>query len=621
MSLFATAVCCLLPQAHAGGDVRDVVRNGSFEGGLSLDGTRPEYWRVGFPDEPPIEELGHWELDSTLVGAGNVSLRLIADNPDTEGYYLTQVLDAPTFDLEGKTVAFSAQMRTAGSGGGYGLLVAYNPESPDSFGTAPVVGYSALVPVPGDTGFVTLADSFVATGPATGMAAVLLTEGGGEGMWFDDVTVVFDVAEEGTGPDTSQVDDPLKGAPRHFYVGAVSEAARNPSEAAYEDLPADIAEIGDLLNVFCHIQWNHLTGVPLLTGHEQVLEIATGAEGLGLARMLTMDFTHDDPETVGDINPMPDGTPVDSLSPEVRAAYIEELLALVQEIDPVAVSVGIETSIMYTVRPDQWDNFRLLLEEAHAALSGSPEIHITTYFVLGQILADSGTFNPELRAAWETILPYCGSVAFSVYPDAPDTSHYAPGHFSLVQQLAPGKPLLVPEFGCRSDVGQGFSEDVQYEYMYKIVSEVAGTDPPPVAVVWYQMYDNLYLGAPEWFKSAFATIGMRDYAGTPKLVHAAFRKMRDNASGEDPPRLLPALSITAAPVPVRSLCRIHFVGRAAGVDRAAVYTATGRLVQRFALGPGHSSVTWDAETAASGSYVVLAESDRGVAATRIVVLR
>ncbi len=606
-------------------DICDVVANGSFEEGLSDDFVRPRYWRIGFPDEAPIDSLGEWSLDSTIFTDGAVSLHLTPHCGEYESYFLTQFLDAPTFDLEGKTVRFSVDMRT--DGGAYALLIAYNPESDDSFSSVPVVGYSAVAPSPGDTGFVSLSDSFVATGPAAVMAVMLIVDGTGGGAWFDDVRVEFDVAEAGAGPDTTDVPDPLGGGVRNFYIGVAAEIARNYSEPALQDLPAEIAEVGDIVNIFAHIKWNGLTGEHLLWGHEQQLEIAERAEGLGLQRMLTLDFTHNAPETAGEINPLPDGTPVDSLSPEVRAAYIDELLALIDEIDPIIVSVGIEATLLFDRRPDQWDNYVMLLQEVRDALSDRPEIHITAYAVLSQIVNYDGTFSPEFRSAWEEIMPYCESVAYSFYAHIADTSALPGDYFIKMKEIAPDKPILIPEFGACSDTSQGFSQEVQLQFMNKIVRDVASTYPPPVAVIWYQMYDNLYLGAPDWFKDGFSTVGLRDFAGTPKMTYAAMKKMKYHTKIDGRENIAkPVASISVHPNPFNQVCWVSYrteMGKALRQRdaRILVMDTSGRVVREYWVPRGSGTVALMGDELPSGVYLIKLSGVTEAPGVKVVLVR
>ncbi len=558
-------------------EFRNVVVNGSFEDGISDDGTRPTYWQIGFPDEPPIDSLGEWYLDSSIVADGEVSLHIIPHCSSSESYFITQFLDAPTFDLEGKTVYFSIKIRNLDDGGGItAALIAYNPESPDSFSGVPVVGYCILAPTSSDTDFVEFSDSFIATGPAAVISIMLIVEGYSDGVWFDDIDVSFDATEPGEGPDTFSVPDPLDGAVRNFYLGLVDEIARNASEPAFYDLPDEIAQVGDIVNIFAHIKWNALTGNPILEGHETQIEIASHAEELGLTRMLTFDFTHNSAETAGNINPLPDGTPVDSLSADVRSAYIEELLALIDEIDPVIVSVGIEASMLYDRRPDQWDNYILLLQEVNDALASRPDIHVTSYAVLNQLINYDGTFIEEFRAAWEEILPYCQSVAYSFYSPFADTASLPDDYFVKMKELAPDKPILIPEFGCRSDIAQGFSEQIQYDFAKKIITSVAATDPPPVAIVWYQMFDTQYLGASEWFKISFATIGLRDYAGTPKMTYVAFQKMKNDAAIKQRENLSKPndIKFSVSPNPFNSSCKITAPANA----EIQIYDLRGNIV-------------------------------------------
>ncbi|MBN2542280.1 T9SS type A sorting domain-containing protein [bacterium] len=578
----------LIPLSLEAFTIRDVVLNGSFEEGLAEDGERPLWWYIGFPGDPPITSLGDWHLDSATVGEGEVSLHIVTHCADTESYVLVQFIDAPTFDLEGKTVSLSLRLKHGGIGGGNALLFAYNPESTDSMlGLIPVSGYTIISSDPADTGFSVYADSFVATGPAEILALMLLVEGWAGEVWFDDIQAVYDVAEAGDGPDTSEVPDMLSGEPREFYLGVVAELPRNNSERAFLDLPAEIAEVGDIENIFAHVQWNALRGQPLLTGHEVQLQYAEGGRELGLERMLTFDFTHNNALTVGEINPYPDGTPVDSLSPEVRAAYIDELMALVEEIDPIIVSIGVETSIFHRERPDQWGNYVRLMEEARDALTVYPHIHVTAYFVLTQMVDIWGNFDSGLRAAWEEIMPYCESVAYSYYSLAGGMAVIPENYFIIPKDIAPEKPLLIPEFGCRSDESAGYDDDLQFEVTQEVISQVASTEPPPVAICWYQMYDVQYLDAPVWFR-AFSSIGLRHFDWTPKKVHAGFRKMLARGTGiEENPIIPDKFDILCYPNPFNGAISIEIAG--VGTDynlsvqqnQIEIYDINGRLVFSF----------------------------------------
>jgi len=628
-------------------DYRNTILNHSFEEGLSDDGTHPRWWRVGFPDDVPIDALGEWQLDSLVAATGSFSLKLIPDCDSLENYFLTQFIDAPTFDLEGQTVTFSVKIRCYAPGGITAVLLAFNPLSPDSFLGVPAVSGLIIGPEYADTGFVEFSDSFVATGSAAAMAVILFVDGWCDGAWFDDIRVELDVAEAGPGPDTSDVPDPLGGATRNFYVGAVADIPRNYSEAAFDALPSEIAVIGDMVNIFAHIKWNGLTGEPLLSGHEQRIEWASSADALGLAKMLSLDFTHDSALSLGGINPMPDGTPVDSLSPEVRAAFIDELVALVEEIEPIVVSVGIEMNFFFDVRPGQWSNYILLLQEARTALSGYPDIHVTTYFVLTEMIDFDGSFFPTMRTAWEWIMPYCESVAYSFYAPYPGTTAYADSYFTVVKALAPDKPLLIPEFGCRSDTSQGFSEEAQFNMMRKIVCDLTTTTPPPVGVFWYQMFDTEYLDASLWFRTAFATIGMHDFAGTPKMVHVAFRKLLDNTGIAESPTAKPAaFTLSAYPNPFNSAVTISIYQAGTPVlpvsqtstPEIEIFDINGRKIEEIPLNPpltrgtsfsprllkgGRGGFVWQPdENLGSGVYLIRAKiGDEQTVMKRVVYLK
>ncbi len=606
---------------------RDVVLNGSFECGLAEEADRPLYWEIGFPGEEAGTLLGTWHLDSSRATERTHSLYLVPDCSETETYSVSQFLDAPTYDLSGKTVTLSLDMRHGSSGGGFALLFAYNPESTDSlFHSIPITGYTIINLAGDETGFVHLADSFVATGPAEILALLLSAEGWAkEGVWFDDVQVKFEVAEAGDDADTADVVNPLGDDIRDFHIGAVAEIARNSSEAAYEDLPAEIAEIGDMINVFAHVKWNALGDEPLTEGHDLQLQLAADAKELGLRRMLTFDFTHDNVGSVGDINPLPDGTPVDSLSLSVRTAYINELLALVDHIEPAIVSIGIETSIFYIKRPDQWDNFVLLLQEARSALPDT--IHMTTYCVLDNIIDSTCAFYPEMRDAWEQIMPYCESVGYSYYSTSGDFSSLPDSYFTALKTLAPDKPILIPEFGCTSDSSVGYSEQMQFDFLETVISQIAATTPPPLAIIWYQMFDTQYLGTPAWFKG-FCEIGMHDYAGAAKLIHAGFRKMLHSEEGisERRGRAPSATSIELAPNPCSGRCRIRIDlgGQPAleGGHQLKILDIAGTRVAQFELNQWEDELIWATGRLSPGIYILKVSQGNGPCLTneKIIVL-
>ncbi|MBN1426690.1 hypothetical protein JXA88_19255 [Candidatus Fermentibacteria bacterium] len=600
---------------------RDVVLNGSFENGLAWDGLRPQYWTVGFPGEAPIDSLGTWDLDGTAAASGTVSLHLTSHTTE-EWYFLAQALDAPTFDLEGKEVSFSLQVKTNDSTGVYALVAAFNPDVPDTGDFGSSVGHVILAPSPSDSGFTRLEGSFVAWDAAAALALVLAVEGNGTEAWFDDVAVIFEPAVPGPGPDWSEVEDPLGGQQRTFHLGTVSELARNLSEAAYEDLPLEVSEAGDMINVFTHIQWNSLRGAPLLEGHDRPLQIASRAEALGLSRMLTFDFTHDDPEGVGYINPMPDGTPVTALTGEVRRAYVDELVALVEAVAPEIVSVGIETNIFQTFCPGQWPDFLLMMQEARAALSVYPDLHVTTYCTLDAVLTLDGRVLSPQESPWLQVLPYCDSVAYSFYPQLADTTVlHIDGYFARPQLAAPGTPLLIPEFGCRSDTAQGFSESLQCRLLSKVVQDVASLEPHTEAVIWFALYDFQYLGAPPWFKENFATLGLRDYAGTPKASHVAFQKMRAHPlGGLGRPPIPEIASIEASPNPCDGACTIRLAAVFPGQRDLHVYDMAGRLHTTVPVPPAHHSVRWTTATMPIGAYLIRSGNGDDTAHALITVI-
>lgn len=621
--------CIVLIACMAFGQYRNVIANSSFEDGITAYGYRPVSWMVGFVDSD-IGHLGRWSLDSTISTDGMYSLKMQSLGDEDDGYFLTQIIDCNTYDLDGKTVDISVDIKNESFYGAYIVVIALQPESADSFLGTPAVGGVMLYPEPHESDFTTLTGSFTASGPAQFIVAMIMIQGHTDFAWFDNFTVSFDDTPPGECPDTTGLPDLFGGAERSFYLGTTNEIPANLSEAAQARLSDEIAEIGDMMNLFFHIEWNSLSGEPLTKGHERVIRMGEIASEKGLEIMLTLDFTHDSPSTLGDIIPLPDGTPIDSLSPDIRNAYIAELLALVDAVDPIAVMVGIETSLYHRYNPDDWHNYVLLMAEVNDALSHRPDIHISAYAILGDIITRDGHFIPSARAAWEEIMPYCASVAYSVYPELEDTALYAdPLFFTRLGEIAPEKPLLIAEFGIRSDTLQGFSEDIQLDFLQKALTALAGTTPSPYAVIWYGMHDTPYFGIwDHWFVEAFSTIGLKDYLGTSKKSFAALRRMRElERIDEAPAAFIPqSLDIAISPNPFNSACRIVIAGTPNELLKVDIISTDGRLVRNIALNAPPGTYHWNGtdnhgQPVESGVYIVVVGGKSVVQSGKVLLVR
>jgi hypothetical protein len=97
---------------------------------------------------------------------------------------------------------------------------------------------------------------------------------------------------------------------------------------------------------------------------------------------LTFNFTHASVDSVGELNPLPDGSsPGSMLDPTVREAMKDELLWLFGEIRPDYVMTGIEMDIMERRHPEWWTAFVTMHGEMYDAIKTiDPTAHVTTYF-------------------------------------------------------------------------------------------------------------------------------------------------------------------------------------------------------------------------------------------------
>jgi len=333
---------------------REGVHNGTFELGLSRDRSRPEHWYVGFPGDDPAPP-GTWSLVVTGDQPGH-DLELRSSHAD--GFFVSQIVDLPARTMAGATVSVTASVRESTSEGWAVVqLVALNPEAPADPETGiHEVGY--LVLGSQQQNWTQLSGSVTLSDVAELLVVILVASGEGAVARFDDVSVTGFLEEPGNGPDPADLSLPTAGASR-LPIGVTNESTRNPSDAGLRDLPLEAARVADLVNLFVHVRWNALAGKPPLDGHATVLEQGASLVRLGMQRMITFDFTHDSLEGLGDLNPMPDGTPVGRLDEvEVREAFLTELLALVEAVRPSIVSVGIETDFFWQRHPDQWPAFK-----------------------------------------------------------------------------------------------------------------------------------------------------------------------------------------------------------------------------------------------------------------------
>ncbi len=532
MKLWVLAWLVLLVPFVVSAELREGIHNGGFELGRDRMENRPADWNVGFPgDAPPV---GGWALIPDPMGGTALELRSDTD----EGYLVSQIVDLPAATMAGTEVVLSAIVDIPEAAAWVAVqFAALNPEAPID----PAVGFSHvghLLLTTATRGRQELSGSVTLTGPAEFLAVVLMVVGDDAVAVFDDVSVTADVPRPDCGPSFLATNLPSSGVPS-FPIGLTNENPRNQSDHARRELSARLAEGADIINLFVHIRWNALTGLPLLNGHERIVLSAQEARRNTLPRMLTFDFTHADLDGLGDVNPLPDGAPVGRLDdPGVSEAYVEEIVALATVTGASIVSVGIETDYFLLAHPDQWPAFRTMLCTAHDRLrSLDPEIHVTTYFTLETLIHPDLSPNIDGQAAFRELAPCFDSVGYSYYPA--DGIHHlediVPGMFAAASEVAPGMPLIIPEFGFPS--GGIYTEGEQADFLRRAMEELAGHEV--TAMIIYSLYDQTYFGAPQYFQDAFKSIGARHLDGASKEVWQMLRHIRWLRDAPIPPAISP----------------------------------------------------------------------------------
>lgn len=483
--------------------------NGGFEM-ESSETERPRYWQFNLLSDNPSEaHLPNWELDRGIKSSGSQSLRIETQHPD--GFVIGQILDAPTHDLANKSVYFGLNIRHQGvSEPPTVMVLAINETlSPDPLLGVGLAGKVILKATGGSGYFRRYWGSFKATHNASSLM-VFLTGSAGK-VWFDNITVRMQV--ESKGPDPDPVVSPI--ATRSFKLGFAQESPRNFSEYAKEELIQQAASHAEVFNVFFHVRWCNLTGEEVSLGHAEELRQANLARDAGLKLALTLDFTHDGPNSIGTIDPMPNGQPIESLAtPSVMSAYMLELFELCRLVHPEYVIVGVEMDFFHDKYPDQWPYFVYMFKEiTHYLKEHIPGIHVTTYFRLPWMVDVNGHLNLTHAQSWSQLMPELDSIAFSAYPNAFEdlTIQSAPAALLALSQFAPDLPLLIPEFGIPDS-----SDSQQSELLRRFFTGLS-TFSVELAC-YFSMYDQSYIGSPDWFVQAFGKLGLIDQKGTHKAA-------------------------------------------------------------------------------------------------------
>ncbi|MBN2009661.1 T9SS type A sorting domain-containing protein [candidate division KSB1 bacterium] len=494
----------------------NVVTNPGFE--MAADDTlRPPYWMIGFIDSAQdVLKWGCWSFDSHFKTEGSRSIKLESYPDAADNYTLSQILDINSATLKGKTVELQIDIAQQGfQSSPLVLLFAVNETlPPDPELGIGLAGDVILLADSTDGTFHTYSGSFTAKDAASFIALACVVPKEPGAVWIDNVRV------------TTEVDTPISEsivmqspiAQRSFQMGFVQENSINMSEKAKEDVIRTIADHGEFVNIFFHTRWCSITGDDIQWGHQQQLKQAELARELGLDIILTLDFTHDTENEVGDINFAPDGSTVGSLNDEaVWQSYYTEMLALCELVEPEYVVVGVEANIFYERHPDQWPAYVHLFKSLADTLTQLyPDIHVTSYFTIDWMTDPSGHINMQHADIWKQLMPELQSVAYSFYPAIMGNISvtFAPGYFAAPAQIAPELPVIIPECGAPGGIDISVGFDKQVDWLSRMVTELSSVNAQ--AISWFSVYDQTYFGVPEVYRNAFNRIGMFKLDGSAK---------------------------------------------------------------------------------------------------------
>lgn len=507
---------------------RDAIINGSFEQTQAIAANRPPHWYIGLKDDPPLA-TGTWSLDTTDFYHGSRSLRL----EPAGTFFASQILHLPGTGLAGQTISFSVRVKYQGMASPPAvILFGLNPEilTIDPIFGEP--GFSASTAVAAATEGVwhEVTGSIVSPTEMTAVGIYLMTTSPNGTAWFDQVEITSPQWD----PEPVAIETPaLPIVTRNFDMGFTSAAPMDSSDQGFDNLIQLTKDSGNLINFFFRIRWCRLAANPVPCendpAHAHRLGLVQDARAAGLKIGLTFNFTHASASSVGDLNPLPDGTsPGTLLDSNVRDALRDELLWLFGQIDPDYVANGIEMNFMQTLHPTWWAPFVALHGEIYDAIKViDAATHVTTYHTHDWSVNSDGTLNLANAALWQMLLPKIDSIAFSSYPTGQfpgqDPSVYPSGYFSRPSDIAPGLPIMLNEFGVGGGGSSGLTYAQQADLLKLMNQEFASVNP--VAVVLYQAYDLNYLGQPMWFKDYFSPIGLAEMDGKVKPAYFVWKEL------------------------------------------------------------------------------------------------
>lgn len=519
---------------------QNLVTNNSFE--MQPFSNRPPYWYVGFSDTPDIyQTAGNWTLDSLLYTDGSKSLKLSPNIPpipalDFIQYSHTQVVNVPTYNLSGKTISVSVDIRQDNllSGAPLVKVFALNPADTLNIDANIPIGNEGYVILTADStiknSFQTYSGNFVASGDALALVAMLTVKGNSGNAWFDNL--IINVPYSPPGSPVAIPSAPIN--ERCFKMGLIPNDMYNLSEYAVEQMIQKMSNNAEVYNQFFAVRWTAFTNEPIADGFKSELEKTQWAKNAGMDIALTFDFTHAQKaltDTLGAINHVPASDSIVGTlqTPGVTNAIKSEILDICSLVNPEYVFVGVETNIFYEYYNStaEWNAFVSMYKQIYDTLTSLyPNIHVSTYFTLNWLISPLGIIDTNHVSLWQTLLPELPSIAFSVYPNTfyEKDSIYVPGYFTKARIIAPSLPLLIPEFGIPGSVDTLAALDTtqQRQLLERIFMEL---DTENVEMLcWYSIYDQTFYPSNP-ILNEFRRIGFHQQDGTEKSSWGVWRSV------------------------------------------------------------------------------------------------
>lgn len=308
----------------------------------------------------------------------------------------------------------------------------------------------------------------------------------------------------------------------------------------------DMGEHGDVVLVQQNIAWEDFLDSP--DSDSQAMDDILNQEVLARQNGLEVIFVVDPLNGLNrkEFMGVPGGWgAVDFSTPEIRRAYLNFTLRVVRELQPRYLGLASEINTYADTHPEDFPNYLSLYRETYAAIKAeAPDTQVFVTFQwedLNNLLPTATEGRPAMDINWELVEAFEPDLdvwAISSYPFVPyPAGTPIPSDYYTRLRERTSKPLAVAEGGYVSTQAGPYSgsEEGQVGYLNAIHDQIGDGLKFWIYLLLSDFNRDAYAehmrgqGASEAdieTLSFFASVGLRQYDGTPKAAMEAWDQFR-----------------------------------------------------------------------------------------------